>query len=177
MNSWHTIIAEAIASETRQDAAECVPAFQGYGETGNPVEASPACRNRVPAPAWTLRQDERPDGDGVGDWREWMRDRYRRKVATGNFADKRNVLLSVWGEAERAYHFRKGMVPEPEFCAGCGARLSRADRVIVLLDGARVHSSNDCLDAYESDWRSEAKAALVAMGLNPPTMPAPDASK
>jgi hypothetical protein len=75
----------------------------------------------------------------------------------------------AWGELEERWHKLRGArVPEGQ-CAGCGELIGGRE-VLGLSDGNRVHfgDSLDCLFAFGERWRSEATAALRALGLDPP---------
>jgi hypothetical protein len=73
----------------------------------------------------------------------------------------------AWGELEDRWH-RLHSARKPEWqCAGCGEPIGgrAAPR---LADGCHVHPANSCLLAYGERWRAEARAALTALGLDPP---------
>jgi hypothetical protein len=56
------------------------------------------------------------------------------------------------------------------FCARRQQPIGSED-VILLIGGNRVHDRNGhaCLIRYGERWRSAATAALIALGLQPPT--------
>jgi hypothetical protein len=168
MTAWHAILSDEIHRQARQEVAECGLSFGGCGDVSNQNAAFSACRTAFDAPSWVLPQDEQPNGDTVEDWREWMRDRYRHKIGTGHYADRRNAAADVWSEAERVWHLRHASVFESDRCSGCGHDLYGIRRVMTLFDGAAVHLVNRCIDTYADRWRAEARAALIAMGLEPP---------
>lgn len=171
MTSWGSIIAEEIDRQRRQEAAECDESSEGSEGGQNRNAAFPACHRGSAAPSWVLRPEEQPDGDTLDDWRAWMLDKYRQKVASGRYADKANALADVWSAAERVWHLRHGTVPDRGTCAGCGDVIYPGMVVISIIDGARVHADPDCLNGYGERFREVARAALVELGLKPPNPP------
>jgi hypothetical protein len=75
----------------------------------------------------------------------------------------------AWGELEDRWHRRHGTrVPQWQ-CAGCGKAIGGL-AALALADGNRVHIDKlDCLLRFGERWRSEAAAALRALGLSEPT--------
>ena len=169
MTTWDSIIAEEIDRQTRQDAAECGLVLQRFRDSRNLNAASPACCNGLARQSAALAAEDMPTGTDVEDWRSWMRERYRAKIRLGTLAQRENALAAVWDEALRAHHFMHGVVPGPDRCAGCGDDLPYGAAALTLLDGARVHGSDACLEAYGNHCRAVSHTALVGMGLNPPT--------
>jgi hypothetical protein len=102
------------------------------------------------------------------DWRAWMGERYRSKMASGHFSSRDAAMVSVWEEALRAWHMINGKVPDRDGCGACGEVLEMWDSAITVIDGARVHASQDCLYDYGERCRAAAHEALVAIGLKPP---------
>lgn len=168
MSSWGSLIAEEIDRQARQDAAECDEMPNGSNPPKNRNAAFSACRKGSGAPSWMLRPEQQPNGDGVDDWRAWMLDRYRRKVASGHYEDHKNALVDVWSEAELAWRMRHGTAIDHASCAGCIESITPGVRVITVIDGARVHASYECLEAYADRCQRDAREALVAIGLKPP---------
>ena len=55
-------------------------------------------------------------------------------------------------------------------CAGCNAPLD-GSQALNLPDGNRVHFEPiDCLICFGKRWRGDASEALVAFGLEPPSL-------
>jgi hypothetical protein len=110
-----------------------------------------------------------PDGNSVADYRAWMRAKVREWQGRGQPLP--NAILIAWGTAENQWHSRNGARPSAGCCAGCGKRMA-AGSGMTLLDGAAVHLGGDhglgCLTDHGDKWRSEARAGLMALGLNPP---------
>jgi hypothetical protein len=108
-----------------------------------------------------------PDGDTVEAWRAWLRTKVRDCQRSG-----RSLPVSIqiaWGLGLSEHHKRHGAPHPAGRCAGCGARIDIGER---MLDGALLHVGGeqglDCLITYGDRWRSEARAGLITLGLNPP---------
>lgn len=167
MTAWEAVITEQIDAKHRESVTEWHHDPEPSGETPEKNAAFLACRTAFSPPRSALRTIPHPKGVEVEDWRDWMRDRYRQKMASGHYSDRRNAVADVWSEAERAYHFIKGKVPFKDMCAGCGCDLVQSEAVMNFADGARTHLMQECIDRYDPIWREAANAGLVAMGLKP----------
>ena len=97
------------------------------------------------------------------------RDRLRRKTSIGYYADRQNAVRDVWYDALHVWHLAYGQTPSKAVCGACGEVLTPNDRTILIIDGARVHASHECLDGYGERCRQVAHAALVGIGLKPPS--------
>jgi hypothetical protein len=77
----------------------------------------------------------------------------------------------AWGEVENHWHMQYGERAPHRQCAGCREPIGRL-AALDLGDGNRVHLDGahglDCVLAFGERWRSEAKAGLQALGLDPP---------
>jgi hypothetical protein len=85
------------------------------------------------------------------------------------FADAQRLAFNqLEVEWHREHRGHRGHVPRSH-CAGCGQPIgSRA--AFDLGDGNRTHLDRlQCLILYGDRWRDEAKRALIAMGLRPPS--------
>jgi hypothetical protein len=108
--------------------------------------------------------------DALQEWQAWIDERVRQYRA--HRYSEHDARARAWGDAENQWHVRHGRKPDPNRCAGCGAPLVRSlgarqmDGAIVHLDGAHGLS---CLIRYGERWRSQAREALVALGLQPPS--------
>ncbi|KAA0681860.1 hypothetical protein [Roseomonas genomospecies 6] len=106
-------------------------------------------------------------GAEPANWREWFDAEVAARIpAMGMAAAERRA----WGIAMDLWHRRHGVKPTPHRCAGCGGRLD-GTRVFMLPDGAPVHDGDRflrCLGVYGRRWRSQAAAALTALGIAEP---------
>jgi hypothetical protein len=76
----------------------------------------------------------------------------------------------AWGDLENEWHHRRGKRRPAWQCAGCERPIGGIE-ALNLPDGNRVHFEPiDCLLRFGRRWRSEARAALIALGLDPPLM-------
>jgi hypothetical protein len=74
----------------------------------------------------------------------------------------------AWGDLENDWHHQHGKRCPSWQCAGCDAPLS-GSQALDLSDGNRVHFEPiDCLIRFGRRWRGTARAALIALGLEPP---------
>jgi hypothetical protein len=108
--------------------------------------------------------------DTIQEWQAWIDERVTQYRGLRWSED--DARARAWGEAENQWHFRHGQKPDFNRCAGCGGPLVRSqgarqvDGSIVHLDGAHGVS---CLIRYGEQWRSQAREALIALGLEPPS--------
>ena len=74
----------------------------------------------------------------------------------------------AWGDVENVWHERHGRRYPAWQCAGCKRPVGGLE-ALDLPDGNRVHFEPiDCLLRFGRRWRGEARAALIALGLDPP---------
>jgi hypothetical protein len=74
----------------------------------------------------------------------------------------------AWGDLENEWHHRRGKRWPAWQCAGCQRPIGGLE-ALNLPDGNRVHFDPiDCLLRFGRRWRGEARAALIALGLDPP---------
>jgi hypothetical protein len=74
----------------------------------------------------------------------------------------------AWGNPENEWHERHGHRYPTWQCAGCKRPIGGFE-AFNLPDCNRVHLEPiDCLIAFGQGWRCEARAALIALGLEPP---------
>jgi hypothetical protein len=74
----------------------------------------------------------------------------------------------AWGELEDRWHRLHGARITAWQCAGCSEPIG-GRAALSLADGNRVHLDRiGCLIAHGNRWRAEARAALTALGLDPP---------
>jgi hypothetical protein len=74
----------------------------------------------------------------------------------------------AWGDLENEWHHRRGKRWPAWQCAGCQRPIGGLE-ALNLPDGNRVHFEPiDCSLRFGRRWRSEARAALIALGLDPP---------
>ena len=113
-------------------------------------------------------------GLGLDDPAWWRRQFAVRTIARkggGNRGQAEAVLLA-FGDLVNEWHRRHGIRTDQDRCAGCGEALPVDVGMIVDQGGVRVHFDAvrgfDCLLAYGQRWRSNAAAALGAIGVQPP---------
>lgn len=135
---------------------EPVPTFQN--DVPLPVRSGEPWQNLPPSSACSHADA----------WRAWMGSRLNRKMASGHYADRNNAIVDVWNDALHVWHMAYGDVPPRTACGACGEVLEMWDATIPIIDGARVHAAQDCLDGYGDRCRAVAHDALVAIGLKPP---------
>ena len=79
----------------------------------------------------------------------------------------------AFGDLVNEWHRRHGVRTDQDRCAGCGEGLPVDVGMIVDQGGVRVHFDAvrgfDCLVSYGQRWRSNAAAALGAMGVQSPS--------
>jgi len=76
----------------------------------------------------------------------------------------------AWGDLENEWHFQYGKRWPTWQCAGCDAPIG-GSQALNLPDGNRVHFEPiDCLIRFGKRWRGAACEALVAFGLEPPSL-------
>jgi hypothetical protein len=113
------------------------------------------------------QQEAGPDGDTVEAWRSWLRGRVANWRAVGKPLPW--SISAAWGAGEVEWSKRHGTKPPVGRCAGCGKRLDIGEP---MLDGALLHIGGehglDCMIAWGSRWRGEARDGLVSLGLNAP---------
>lgn len=106
-------------------------------------------------------------GAEPADWREWFDSEVAARIPDmGMAAAERRA----WGIAMDLWHRLHGVKPVPHRCAGCGGRLD-GSKVFVLPDGAPVHDGDRflrCMGTYGRRWRTQAAAALAALGIVEP---------
>jgi hypothetical protein len=74
----------------------------------------------------------------------------------------------AWGDLENEWHELHGQRWPSWQCAACDAPIG-GSQALNLPDGNRVHADPiDCLIRFGRRWRGEARAALIALGLEPP---------
>jgi hypothetical protein len=74
----------------------------------------------------------------------------------------------AWGELEDRWHQLHGARITGWQCAGCGEPIGGRP-ALQFADGNRVHFDRiGCVLAHGNRWRAEARAALTALGLDPP---------
>jgi hypothetical protein len=75
----------------------------------------------------------------------------------------------AWGDLQNEWHVKHGRRWPTWQCAGCDAPIGRL-RALDLPDGNRVHFEPiDCLVMFGKRWRGAAIAALIELGLEPPS--------
>jgi hypothetical protein len=76
----------------------------------------------------------------------------------------------AWGDVENEWHRLYGQRWPTWQCAGCDAPIG-GSQALNLPDGNRVHLDPiDCLIRFGRRWRGEARAALIALGLDSPSL-------
>ena len=122
-----------------------------------------------------MREGTRNTGLGDDDPAWWRRQFAVRAIARalgGNRGHAEAVRLA-FGDLVSEWHRRHGVRTDQDRCAGCGEGLPVDVGLVVDQGGARVHFDAvrgfDCLVAYGERWRSNAAAALRAIGVEPPT--------
>jgi hypothetical protein len=76
----------------------------------------------------------------------------------------------AWGDLENEWHYLHGKRWPSWQCAGCNAPLG-GSQALNLPDGNRVHFEPiDCLINFGKSWRGAACEALIAFGLEPPSI-------
>ena len=76
----------------------------------------------------------------------------------------------AWGDLENEWHYQHGKRWPTWQCAGCDAPIG-GSQALNLPDGNRVHFEPiDCLIRFGKRWRGDASEALVAFGLEPPSL-------
>lgn len=75
----------------------------------------------------------------------------------------------AWGAIQTRWHVEHGERVSRDLCAGCRRPIG-TEKVLDLIDGNRVHTSDDnaCLARHGERWRAAATRALMALGLRPP---------
>jgi hypothetical protein len=74
----------------------------------------------------------------------------------------------AWGDVENEWHQLHGQRFPSWQCAGCDVPIG-GSHALNLPDGNRVHLDPiECLIRFGRRWRGEARAALIALGLDPP---------
>jgi hypothetical protein len=75
----------------------------------------------------------------------------------------------AWGDLQNEWHAMHGRRWPTWQCAGCEAPIGGV-KSRDLPDGNRVHfEPMDCLIIFGDRWRSTAHAALIKLGLEPPS--------
>ena len=110
-----------------------------------------------------------PAGDTPEAWQLWQQERIDLWLRYGHSPVDAGKI--AWGEAEIIWHYWHGAQPSRDRCAGCDAFMLD-EPGMHQLDGAVVHIGSDygleCLIAHGDRWRGTARAALEALGLDPP---------
>ena len=100
-------------------------------------------------------------------WNDLYEERAAHRQFDGGYPRIEAELLA-WRDIEWRWHLAYRERASAEVCAGCD-QLIQADEALDLIDGARIHmKGHRCRIAYEQRWRSAAKNALIALGLQPP---------
>ena len=117
---------------------------------------------------------ERADQESATDnteARRW-RDRLATRIVDWFHGDRgwEEARRLAWGDVENEWHDLHGRRWPSWQCAGCNAPLS-GSQTLSLPDGNRVHFEPiDCLIRFGKRWRGDASEALVAFGLEPPSL-------
>jgi len=76
----------------------------------------------------------------------------------------------AWGDLENEWHYQHGKRWPTWQCAGCHAPIGGL-QALNLPDGNRVHFEPiDCLIRFGKRWRGDASEALIAFGLEAPSL-------
>jgi hypothetical protein len=107
-------------------------------------------------------------GRSPADWRDLYDERSAIRQYYGHYSRAEAEALA-WGEMQNRWHAEHGERVSRDLCAGC-RRPIRTEKVLDLIDGNRVHTSDDnaCLAQQGSRWRAAATRALMAFGLRLP---------
>jgi hypothetical protein len=100
------------------------------------------------------------------DARRWY-ERFTTRAFEWLLGDREAAKRLAWGDLENDWHHRHGKHWPSSQCAGCDMPMSGCE-ALNLPDGNRVHFEPiDCLIRFGRRWRGEARAALIALGLEP----------
>jgi len=117
---------------------------------------------------------ERADQESATDnteARRW-RDRLATRIVDWFHGDRgwEEARRLAWGDVENEWHELHGRCWLSWQCAGCNAPIG-GSQALNLPDGNRVHFEPiDCLIRFGKRWRGDASEALVAFGLEPPSL-------
>jgi hypothetical protein len=103
-----------------------------------------------------------------------LRDRYEERAAICEFdggRDRARAEARAWKEVANIWHRQHGTRTSGDLCAGCGEALGDEADVLLLPHGERAHADDGytCIRAYGRRWKSEAAAALAALGIPSPS--------
>jgi len=113
-------------------------------------------------------QDAAAAATEAGRWR----DRLATRIVDWFHGDRgwEEARRLAWGDVEIEWHELQGRRWPSWQCAGCNAPLG-GSRALNLPDGNRVHFEPiDCLIRFGKRWRGDASEALIAFGLEPPSL-------
>lgn len=102
----------------------------------------------------------------------WWRERLAAKAVQWFVGDRdwEAAKRLAWGDLENEWHHQHGKRCPSWQCAGCDAPIG-GSQALNLPDGNRVHFDPiGCLIRFGKRWRSTAREALVALGLEPPRL-------
>jgi hypothetical protein len=98
----------------------------------------------------------------------WWRGLYGEKLAKYEAHPHAEAERLAYGELILQWHRWNGRRSPVWQCAGCDEPISGV-AVLDLADGNRVHfDGRECLSRFGDRWRSDAVAALRALGFEPP---------
>jgi hypothetical protein len=133
----------------------------------------------VELPAAAALSGETSDGETTSggqrtdpaDWRGLYEERAAIRQYYGHCSRAEAEALA-WAEVQSCWQMERGERVSRHFCAGCRRPIG-TEKVLDLIDGNRVHTSDDhaCLTRHGERWRAAATRALVAFGLQPPSAP------
>jgi hypothetical protein len=102
----------------------------------------------------------------------WWRERFTAKAVQWSVGgrDWNAAKRLAWGDLENDWHYQHRKCCPSWQCAGCDAAIG-GSQALNLPDGNRVHFEPiDCLIRFGKRWRGAACEALVALGLEPPSL-------
>jgi len=100
----------------------------------------------------------------------WWRDRFTSLTFEWCLGERdwEAAKRLAWGDLENEWHQLHGQHWPSWQCAGCDAPIGGLE-ALNLPDGSRVHVDPiDCSIRFGRRWRGTARAALIALGLDPP---------
>ena len=124
----------------------------------------------APGASTSERGDQERAADGT-EARRW-RDPLATRIVDWFQEDRgwQEARRLAWGDVENEWHERHGQRWPSWQCAGCNAPLG-GSQALNLPDGNRVHFEPiDCLIRFGKRWRGDASEALVAFGLEAPSL-------
>ena len=123
------------------------------------------------APASTSKCTDQDAAVAGTEARRW-RDRLATRIVDWFHGDRgwEEARRLAWGDVENEWHELHGRRWPSWQCAGCNAPLG-GSQALNLPDGNRVHFEPiECLIRFGKRWRGDASEALIAFGLEAPSL-------